>query len=89
MSSPSGRITQGGARRSDTSTPSSSRAIADPKRERHAELSEWIGDDFDPNAFDVDEPAKALAALAKRWPRTPVSGQFGGYLITGGVLCEC
>lgn len=25
-------------------------AIADPKHERHAELTEWIGDDFDPHA---------------------------------------
>ena len=25
-------------------------AIKDPKHERHAELTEWIGDDFDPHA---------------------------------------
>jgi hypothetical protein len=45
----------------------------DPKHERHAELSEWIGDDFDPNAFDVDEHAEALAALAKSWSRKPAA----------------
>jgi hypothetical protein len=48
-------------------------AIKDPKHERHAELSEWIGDDFDPNAFDVDEHAEALAALAKSWSRKPAA----------------
>ena len=46
-------------------------AISDPKHERHAELTEWIGDDFDPNTFDADEPAEALAELAKRWSRKP------------------
>jgi Plasmid pRiA4b ORF-3-like protein len=29
-------------------------AIHDPKHERHAELSEWIGDNFDPNFVDID-----------------------------------
>ena len=46
-------------------------AISDPKHERHAELTEWIGDDFDPNTFDADEAAEALAELAKRWSRKP------------------
>ena len=31
-------------------------AIKDPKHERHAELTEWIGDDFDP---DADRPGMA------------------------------
>ena len=29
-------------------------AIADPKHERHAELTEWIGDDFDPHADQAE-----------------------------------
>jgi hypothetical protein len=29
-------------------------AIADPSHERHAELKEWLGDDFDPERFDLD-----------------------------------
>ena len=46
-------------------------AIADPKHERHVELSEWIADDFDPNAVDSDWLAEELATLAKRWSRKP------------------
>ncbi len=34
-------------------------ALADPNHERHAELKEWIGDTFDPLAFNIDERAKA------------------------------
>ena len=29
-------------------------AIKDPKHERHAELTEWIGDDFDPDADETE-----------------------------------
>ena len=29
-------------------------AIADPKHERHADLTEWIGDDFDPRADQAE-----------------------------------
>jgi len=29
--------------------------IADPDHEMHEELSEWLGDEFDPEAFDLDE----------------------------------
>ena len=36
-------------------------AITDPKHERHAELTGWIGDDFDPEAAD----AEALIAEAR------------------------
>lgn len=42
-------------------------AITDPKHERHAELTEWIGSSFDPNAAETEEHAQALAALAKQW----------------------
>src|SRR6266540_1046301 len=44
-------------------------AINDPKHERHAELSEWIGDDFDPDDVDADRLADELATLAKQWSR--------------------
>ena len=48
-------------------------ALADPDHERHAEIREWVGDDFDPHAFDA-EPLKAnVAALAKRWSRKPAA----------------
>jgi hypothetical protein len=37
-------------------------AIRDPKHERHAEIVEWIGADFEPNTFDINEANKTLAA---------------------------
>lgn len=46
-------------------------AIADPKHERHAELTEWIGETFDPAAVDTEGHARTLATLAKRWARKP------------------
>ena len=41
-------------------------AIADSKHERHKELMEWSGGDFDPLQFDIDEINRRLAALAPR-----------------------
>jgi hypothetical protein len=46
-------------------------ALADPKHERHAELKDWIADDFDPESVDVDHLADNLEGLAKRWSRKP------------------
>jgi hypothetical protein len=41
--------------------------------ERHAEILEWLGEDFDPKIFDP-EPLKAdAAALAKRWTQKPAA----------------
>ncbi len=48
-------------------------AIKDPKHERHNELVEWIGDDFDPNADDADQLIADVADLAKTWSRKPAS----------------
>jgi hypothetical protein len=36
-------------------------AIKNPKHERHAELTEWSGGDFDPDRFDINEINRALA----------------------------
>ena len=36
-------------------------AIADPKHEEHEEIVEWLGDDFDPERFDIDEVNDILA----------------------------
>ncbi len=48
-------------------------ALEDPDHEGHAEMREWVGDDFDPQQFDA-EPLKAeVAALAKRWSKKPAS----------------
>lgn len=48
-------------------------AINDPKHERHVELMDWIGDDFDPNVVDTDHLADNLTALAKKWVRKRAS----------------
>ena len=40
-------------------------AIADPKHEDHDDLLEWLGGEFDPVAFDLDEVNTAL----KKWIR--------------------
>ena len=48
-------------------------AIKDPKHERHAELTEWIGYDFDPDADDAEGLSAEVSALAKAWSRKPTS----------------
>jgi Plasmid pRiA4b ORF-3-like protein len=44
-------------------------AIDDPKHERHAELGDWIGDDFDPKVASADARSQEVEELAKRWSR--------------------
>jgi hypothetical protein len=46
-------------------------AIADPKHERHAELTEWIADDFDPQADQAEWLAAEVDTLARKWSRKP------------------
>jgi hypothetical protein len=36
-------------------------ALADPKHEQHQEMRDWIGGDFDPQAFSVEEVNRKLA----------------------------
>jgi hypothetical protein len=36
-------------------------AIGDPKHEQHEELREWVGENFDPHAFSVEEANRRLA----------------------------
>jgi hypothetical protein len=36
-------------------------AVADQKHENHDDMLEWLGDDFDPEAFDLDEVNTMLA----------------------------
>jgi hypothetical protein len=38
-------------------------ALADPGREDHAERCEWVGDGFDPEAFDLVATNRALAQV--------------------------
>ena len=41
-------------------------ALSDPRHKRHEELGEWIGNDFDPEAFSVDDVNRRLAPLQRR-----------------------
>ena len=41
-------------------------AIGNPEHEQHDELLDWLGDDFDPEAFSVDEINRRLASLGRR-----------------------
>jgi len=46
-------------------------AIGDKKHERHVEIREWLGDDFNSQALDPESLKADVAALAKRWSRNP------------------
>ena len=47
-------------------------ALADPHHERHGEMHDWLGGDFDPNApIDTSAIDSNLLTLAKRWARRP------------------
>ena len=41
-------------------------ALEDSGHERHAETLEWLGDDFDPHAFNAEHLKADVSALAKR-----------------------
>ena len=41
-------------------------AISEPEHEQHAELLDWLGGDFDPEAFSVEEINRRLAPLQRR-----------------------
>jgi hypothetical protein len=46
-------------------------ALTNPKHEDHEDACEWLGDDFDPSAFDVDAVNEDLAGLVEFWNRPP------------------
>ena len=48
-------------------------ALEDPGHERHAETLEWLGEEFDPHAFDPERLKADVVALAKRWSRKPAA----------------
>jgi hypothetical protein len=41
-------------------------ALADPNHEQHQEMSDWIGGDYDPQAFSVEEVNRKLAPRRRR-----------------------
>jgi hypothetical protein len=45
-------------------------ALNDPNHERHEELLDWIGDNFDPQAFSVDNVNRMLAPLRRHRHKT-------------------
>jgi hypothetical protein len=46
-------------------------AINDRQHERHAEMTQWYGNDFDPTIVQTDYINEAFAKLAKRWAPRP------------------
>jgi len=42
-------------------------ALSDPDHERHAEMRQWIGEDFDPRYLASDILADNVTALATKW----------------------
>ena len=47
-------------------------ALADPHHERHGEMRDWLGGDFNPNEpIDTSAIDINLLTLAKRWARRP------------------
>lgn len=46
-------------------------ALKDPEHERHTEILEWLGVEFDPNAIDAEALAADVEALAKSWAPKP------------------
>src|SRR5579863_1192071 len=44
-------------------------AIRDPNDERHGEMLDWVGDDFDPQGFSIDEVNRLLLPRPRR-PKT-------------------
>ena len=45
-------------------------AIRDPGHDEHEDLQDWLGDDFDPEAFSVDEVNRQLTPLQRRRSKT-------------------
>jgi|SRR6266545_408512 len=44
--------------------------LKDPDHERHGETLDWIGDDFDPEAFSADKVNRRLALLSRHRRKT-------------------
>lgn len=51
-------------------------AMADPTHEEHDSYLEWIGDEFDPEALDLEEINQALDALRRGMGRRPADVEF-------------
>jgi Plasmid pRiA4b ORF-3-like protein len=49
------------------------KAIRDPSDERHAELLEWVGEEYDPDADNAETLIARVASLARTWSRKPAA----------------
>jgi hypothetical protein len=50
-------------------------AIRDPEHEEHEELSEWLGRDFDPDAFSIPTVNQSLVYLQRRRNKTAAANK--------------
>ena len=50
-------------------------AVADPDNEEHDELSEWLGPEFDPHRFDLEE----VNVVLSQWRRGGDTGRIGPF----------
>jgi hypothetical protein len=41
-------------------------AISDPNHDQHEEMRDWVGDDFDPEAFSLDDVNRTLTPFRRR-----------------------
>ena len=44
-------------------------AVHDPAHDQHEQMLEWVGGDFDPEAFSVDDVNQRLATPQRRQPK--------------------
>ena len=58
--------------------PISSKPSRTQSTNAHAELTEWVGDDFDPDDDEAEALTAQVALLAKTWSRTPVKKRTRG-----------
>lgn len=45
-------------------------ALSDPNHQRHDEMLDWIGEDYDPQAFSVDQVNRRLTPFSRRRRQT-------------------
>lgn len=45
-------------------------AIHDPKHPEHEDLLDWIGGEYDPEAFSVEEVNRQLAPIQRWWAKS-------------------
>ena len=45
-------------------------ALRDPNHDEHEELLGWVGGEFDPEAFSVEDVNRRLAPLQRHWAKT-------------------